>query len=120
VSTEGLRNGGKEYPDLLGPTREALEALGKPYVIENVPGAPMRADYELCGCYFGLQLRRERWFETNWTPAPRLYAHDHTIPSWTVTGNGTSSWDIVRHGRQLSLAMARDVSDWIGALAHVS
>lgn len=51
---------------LLEATRERLEALGVPYVIENVPGAPMRTDYRLCGCMFGLTVSRERWFETSW------------------------------------------------------
>jgi DNA (cytosine-5)-methyltransferase 1 len=36
--TFSLSNG--NYPDLIGPTREALKATGKPYIIENVPGAP--------------------------------------------------------------------------------
>lgn len=54
------------HPDLLPPTREHLAASGLPWVIENVPGAPMRADYKLCGCMFGLGVRRERWFETSW------------------------------------------------------
>src|SRR5262245_2184895 len=44
----------------LAATRDAL--LGT-WVIENVPGAPMRPDYKLCGCMFGLRrLKRERWF----------------------------------------------------------
>lgn len=30
----------KEYPDLVAVTRAALEATGRPWVIENVPGAP--------------------------------------------------------------------------------
>lgn len=51
---------------LLEATRELLEATGLPWVIENVPGAPMRADYRLCGCMFGLPVARERWFETSW------------------------------------------------------
>ena len=60
--------------DLLAPVREALEAIGKPYVIENVPDAPMRADLVLCGTQFGLgiwrdgerrPLKRHRWFESN-------------------------------------------------------
>jgi DNA (cytosine-5)-methyltransferase 1 len=59
------------YPDLVGPTRELLQALGKPYVIENVPEAPLRDPAVLCGSAFGLgtddyQLRRHRAFETNW------------------------------------------------------
>ena len=42
------------HKDLLTPTRTRLQAAGLPWVIENVPGAPMRADYLLCGCMFGL------------------------------------------------------------------
>lgn len=59
----------QEHEDLLLPTRMALDALGKPYVIENVPGAPMVGPYvQLCGTMFGLgtgmaELRRHRWFE---------------------------------------------------------
>lgn len=52
---------------LLEMTRDALLQLGKPWIIENVPGAPMRVDYSLCGCMFNLPgLQRERWFETSW------------------------------------------------------
>jgi DNA (cytosine-5)-methyltransferase 1 len=54
------------HPDLLSPTRGLLEARGMPWVIENVPGAPMRVDLRLCGCMFLLDVRRERWFETSW------------------------------------------------------
>lgn len=56
----------QRHTDLLTPMREALTASGLPWVIENVPGAPMRADLKLCGCMFGLgELERERWFETS-------------------------------------------------------
>lgn len=67
-----------EHPDLVAPVREALEDIGTPYVIENVPGAPLREPLMLCGSMFGLgaqgyQLRRHRNFETNsgtiWPPA---------------------------------------------------
>lgn len=62
----------KVHPDLVAPTREALEATGKPYVIENVPGAPLLSPTMLCGTMFGLgtgdaDLRRHRLFETNWS-----------------------------------------------------
>jgi hypothetical protein len=56
---------------LLDALRDRMDATGKPWVLENVPGAPLRADYRLCGCLYGLgcerwQLLRERWFETSW------------------------------------------------------
>lgn len=54
------------HPDLLTPTRELLNEWGGPWIIENVPGAPMRADIILCGSQVGLpKLRRHRLFETN-------------------------------------------------------
>lgn len=51
------------YADLLPITRDELEAIGKPYIIENVPGAPMRQDIRLSGQMFGLKVVRWRWFE---------------------------------------------------------
>lgn len=62
------------YPDLIAPTRELLKRLGKPYVIENVPGAPLDNPLMLCGTMFGLLVVRHRLFETNptlwWPPQP--------------------------------------------------
>jgi DNA (cytosine-5)-methyltransferase 1 len=58
----------REHPDLVPPTRERLREIGLPYVIENVPGAPMQNYVTLCGSMFGLgtgdaELRRHRLFE---------------------------------------------------------
>ncbi len=75
---------------LLGAIRERLEATGKPWIIENVPGAPMRADYQLCGCMFGLDVRRERWFETSWHGFELRPPCDHRKPSVTIYGHGGS------------------------------
>ncbi|WP_170837846.1 DNA cytosine methyltransferase [Streptomyces sp. TP-A0874] len=54
------------HPDLLTPGRELLKATGLPWVIENVPEAPLRPDHILCGSQFGLRVRRHRLFETSW------------------------------------------------------
>lgn len=59
-----------DHPDLLAATRDALVANGRPWVIENVPEAPLRRDFLLCGSQFGLRVRRHRAFETS----PRLYS----------------------------------------------
>lgn len=61
------RNGNAhEWPDLIDPIRQRLQASGIPYVIENVEGAPLREPVVLCGTMFpGLRVLRHRLFETN-------------------------------------------------------
>lgn len=57
-----------EHPDLLGPTLKLLSGLSVPWVVENVPEAPLRPDYLLCGSQFGLRVKRHRVFQRgNWT-----------------------------------------------------
>jgi DNA (cytosine-5)-methyltransferase 1 len=61
-------NKGREYQQLIPQTRAALETTGRPYVIENVAGAPIRRDLVLCGEMFGLSVIRHRFFELGgWT-----------------------------------------------------
>ena len=55
----------ERHTDLIPETRRALCAVGTPFVIENVPSAPIRRDVMLCGEMFGLGVLRHRWFETN-------------------------------------------------------
>ena len=55
---------GKRHPLLIPAVRAALQASGKPYVIENVGDAPLRG-VVLCGEMFGLPYRRLRVFESN-------------------------------------------------------
>jgi DNA (cytosine-5)-methyltransferase 1 len=64
-----------KHPDLVGPVREALIATGKPYVIENVPGAPLLDPATYCGSSFALRVRRHRLFESN--AAIKAPACDH-------------------------------------------
>jgi DNA (cytosine-5)-methyltransferase 1 len=66
-----------DHPDLLGPGRKVMQATGRPWVIENVPEAPLRHDYLLCGSQFGLNVKRHRAFETSWAGGGDLVA-----PCW--------------------------------------
>lgn len=59
-----------DHPDLLDPVRQILKASGKPYVIENIPTAPMPTGLLLCGATFGLPIVRHRRFEIH--PDPGL------------------------------------------------
>jgi DNA (cytosine-5)-methyltransferase 1 len=78
----GLQGAG--HPDLLPATRERIRGLA--YVIENVPGAPMRCDVMLCGSMFGLPVRRHRWFESNIPVSPFTLSCDHSRPIHGVYG----------------------------------
>lgn len=104
------RNGNAhEWPDLISPVREMLVAVGLPYVIENVEGAPLINPTMLCGTMFPeLRVIRHRLFETNFPifPPPHgkhplVYTMDKRKPhygklnEWTspvqVTGGGNCS-----------------------------
>jgi DNA (cytosine-5)-methyltransferase 1 len=66
--TQHLRNAqGKSTDkiDLIPQTREGFVKSGKPYVIENVPGAPLINPVVMCGSSFNLKVRRHRLFESN-------------------------------------------------------
>jgi DNA (cytosine-5)-methyltransferase 1 len=67
------------HPNLIPPTRGAFQKLGKPYVIENVEGAPLNPTVTLCGTMWEKKVRWHRLFETSFpvsAPAPC----DHTYP----------------------------------------
>lgn len=61
---------------MLAATRARLAGNAAPWVIENVPGAPMRADFMLCGEMFGLRTYRHRLFEVD-PRIPMLLAVPH-------------------------------------------
>lgn len=71
---------GGEYPETVAATRAALRATGKPYVIENVPGAPLESPIMLCGSSFGLNLRRHRLFESSVWLSPLPCDHSWQEP----------------------------------------
>jgi len=56
-----------DHPRLIAPTRERLQSVGLPCVIENIPTARphLRDPVLLCGSMFGLGVRRHRLFESN-------------------------------------------------------
>lgn len=82
----------KNYPDLVSTIREKLEATGKPFIIENVVGAPLNNPIMLCGRMFGLGVIRHRLFESSLKiKAPKHHPHKWTVRSGkycTVAGHG--------------------------------
>ena len=65
-----------DHADLIGPTRDMLRASGRPYIIENVEGAPLLAPVRLCATSFGLPMYRHRLFESNVLLMGRECEHD--------------------------------------------
>lgn len=74
---------GREHPDLIGPTRDALNSTGRPWVIENVKGAvpKLREPVMLCATMLGLDNYRHRFFEPGGGFTLTQPAHPvHTVP----------------------------------------
>jgi DNA (cytosine-5)-methyltransferase 1 len=63
-------------------------ALGLPYVIENVVGAPYRSGVLLCGSMFGMKVRRHRNFETSFLVMRPQCDHKSQGRPYTITGHG--------------------------------
>lgn len=75
---------GNEHPVLVAITRTTLQATGKPWIIENVVGAPLFSPLMLCGSMFeGLRVYRHRLFESDprvWF-APASCHHSFVMPA---------------------------------------
>lgn len=68
------------HPDLITPVRKTLRRWRVPYVIENVPRAPLVRPVKLCGTAFGLRLWRHRLFESNVPLHGKACRHDGRRP----------------------------------------
>lgn len=100
-------------PDLLEPTRQLLIEIGKPYVIENVVGAPLHDPVQLCGSSFGLKVRRHRLFESNLTLQGSVC--DHKAQGRPIGVYGSMNDQIPNGGRTAtSIEQAREAMgvDW--------
>ncbi len=81
-----------ERVNLVPAARAALASLGKPFIIENVLGAPLGQAVMLCGTQFGLGVLRHRFFESNYVLfSPARCDHLGTVRGGdfvTVAGHG--------------------------------
>lgn len=89
-----------ESPNLISQTREAIEATGLPYVIENVEYARdhLRDPIRLCGSSFGLDVRRHRLFESNVPLMAPPCDHSWQTPRFQSATNRTNLRSTVEVG----------------------
>jgi DNA (cytosine-5)-methyltransferase 1 len=100
----------KTHPRLIEPIRDLLISTGLPYVIENVPEAPLIDPIRLCGSTFGIStvegVRRHRAFESNVSLMAPYCAHG--VHSQVVGVYGDHPEDsVIRKGH--AAIRARDV-----------
>jgi len=131
------------YPDLIEPVRDFLQEFRGPFIIENVPEAPIRKDLMLCGCMFGLRSYRHRHFECSFPIAQPAHPK-HTMrvnrrgenrrEHWARGGFMTITGDVGTYcgpeamgidwmsGAELSEAIPPAYSEYIGrvALDHIA
>ena len=122
----------EEHPDLVLLVRDLLVEAGLPYIIENVPGAPLIEPTLLCGSMFNLKVRRHRMFETNFAvPQPNcrhdlqgkvvgVYGHaGGSSKRDGITFSGTASWREAMGiawmtGKELAEALPPAYTEYIG------
>jgi len=106
------------HPDMLGPTLELLADCPIPWVVENVPGAPMPNPVTYCGSSFGLRVRRHRLFSSNvpLTPPPCNHAAQGQPVgvygnggAWTRTAPGGGGVKVA--GKEAAAALGVDWTD---------
>lgn len=101
------------HPDLIPQTRALLEGSALPYVIENVPGAPLRHPIRLCGSSFALtRIRRHRLFESNvelrWLACNHRILHDTLSVTGHNEGGGARHRGGTKRGEHWGAAAKRD------------
>jgi len=122
---------GLEYPDLIEPTRQILQASGKPYIIENVDTAPLENPVMLCGRMFSeLRVYRHRLFESNMEfevpPHPThdklVFTHDKRKHHYKrfdngmfiqVTGGGNGTIEQKRRAMNISWMIHKEINESI-------
>lgn len=111
-----------EHPDLIDATRLALQATGKPYIIENVQNSPLMTQIILCGAALGLKnVARHRHFESNiLLPSPPKCCHrqeTHTIGIYGERPDGRRvsyrQYRLCRIASSISEASALMGIDWM-------
>lgn len=106
-----------DHPDLIEPTRELLNSIGIPWIIENVPNAPLRDPLLLCGTMFKLKVIRHRLFEASfylWSPGQRCWhPKKGKVGKAGIRGKSIGDWISVAGSTDLKVASPAMGIDWM-------
>jgi DNA (cytosine-5)-methyltransferase 1 len=89
-------HGREDHPRLVEPIRARLLAWGGPYVIENVPRAPLLNPVTICGLSLGLNVKRHRLFESN-MPLMVPPCHSNHAGDWLLVFGHT----VLERGKEI-------------------
>lgn len=113
--TQAQRLMKKDHPDLVLPVERMLKETGLPYIIENVPGAPLFPAITLCGSMFPeLRVYRHRLFKGSFNIYPPAHP-PHTAPQVKM-GRPVAQGDFIQVvGNFSGVAYAREAMgiDWM-------
>ncbi len=115
--TRTIHKGAAEkHPDLVTATRVLILRADKPYIIENVPGAPLVDPIVLCGTMFPSELKvyRHRLFESNLSlVAPPHGRHIHRCAAVGRQPDAEGWMTIAGHFTAIEQARAAMGIDWM-------
>lgn len=112
-------NKAAERFNLIPPARATLIASGRPWVIENVPRAPIRPDLKLNGWMFpGCRVIRERWFECSFPVLQPFGGRPKGLLArgfLSIAGRGTQKWCTDRGYERATVANCAKATgiDWM-------
>jgi DNA (cytosine-5)-methyltransferase 1 len=111
----------EKYPDGLTPTRERFQATGKPFILENVVGAPLRNPIKLCGAVFGLRVYRHRLFESNvFLFQPHHPRHTVKAAAPGAIARADEFWSVGGHfGNKQNAALAMGIT-WMQTVDEIA
>lgn len=116
----GSNEAKSKHPQLIEKTRNMLSKLKIPYVIENIPTAPIRKDLLLCGEMFNLKVIRHRIFEIKGFEViqPIHKKHRGTIAEGyyygVYTGGKCGCWGDNEKRKRVKIGTVKDWQDAMG------
>lgn len=111
----------ERYPDYIAVMRRRLEDTSKPFILENVVGAPLRSPVLLCGAMFGLRVYRHRLFESNVFLFRHTHiGHRHKAAAPGAIARADEFWSVGGHFGHKEEAQRAMGIDWMHSVSEIA